>query len=465
VLATKVINVTSMTLSGGHDFRASYGLGIDATNNVYVGFNKYNGTNYDACVNKYNNALTVLQRSSVYSTAGDDNIGVDMKIRGSSAVVLEKSVSGANTTYSVFNSTVTAPAALYSFAANTDVLNAITTAANKNIFVTGYSLVSGVKVAMTAAINATGGLKWQKTFNHGSATGDDFGSEIMIGADGDIYVSGTTYTNASNGSDVLLMRYPVANGILVWSLFINFGGNDSGGKLADGASGFVYVTNVLMNRVQLNKVATAGLGSLAGSVMYIPIPASAYTAVSAITLTDMKVAASGNAYLCGSITGGSTIGNFNASYLVKISSGLTILATNTVEGNNPDNFAGAGVALDPTTNHVIALRSYWSGFTAHNTEKAYVTSLNAGTLREIGSANVTSDVSQVSFFPNPASGSVYFNSNQTVSSVELSNMTGQIVATLKPQDNMLDISKLKPGLYLAKVITSSGVTVKRIVVN
>jgi hypothetical protein len=183
----------------------------------------------------------------------------------------------------------------------------------------------------------------------------------------------------------------------------------------------------------------------------------------------MKASASGNVYICGSETGTSTLGNFSASYLVKIGpsgSNIAVLNSTPVVGGFTDNYAGVAVALDPSSSHVLSIRSYWSDNTSHAVEKAFLTSLSGGTLRAEPSSDImNAAVPQVSFFPNPASGSVNFTCNQTISSVEMCDLTGKVVSTVLPAENKLDISGLKPGLYLAKVITPSGVVVKRIVIE
>ncbi|MEP7167911.1 MAG: T9SS type A sorting domain-containing protein [Bacteroidota bacterium] len=469
--ASRVINVGNMALSG-HDYFGSFGLEVDqSTGYVYVGYSKYNASaNYDVNIAKFSNSLNNNYWTSVYATGAND-FGVSMKLRGTSPIVLVKSVSGANTTYSIVKMDGAAPnaTALYSFVANTDVLNALTAGATGNLFVTGYSMVSGSKVAMTASVNMTGGLKWQQTFNHNSTSGDDYGSEIMIGADGDIYVSGTTYTDGTSGSDVLVIHYGVGNGNLKGRLYIHQGFNDRGGKLADGPAGFVYVTNVLSTRIYVYKVSMAIPTAVAASCFYAPAPQSAFTSITGITLSDIKTAASNNIYLCGSVTASSTSGNFNASYLCKIGpsgANLAVLNSTAVVGGFTDNYAGVGVALDAVNNRVLSLRSYWSNYTSHATEKVFLTSLSGGALRSAtASDNLIGGAPEVSFFPNPASGTVNIRTDASVTSVEVYDLIGKVTANLKPVENSLDISMLRPGLYLAKVITTSGVTVKRITVE
>jgi len=72
----------------------------------------------------------------------------------------------------------------------------------------------------------------------------------------------------------------------------------------------------------------------------------------------------------------------------------------------------------------------------------------------------------VKLFPNPASGNINLDSDMEIEQIIIFNLMGQIVYESSPRTNSLniDISNLKPGLYLFKMINAEGSVVKQIVV-
>lgn len=62
----------------------------------------------------------------------------------------------------------------------------------------------------------------------------------------------------------------------------------------------------------------------------------------------------------------------------------------------------------------------------------------------------------IKMYPNPAADSFELSSKVDVKSVEIFNVTGQLVKTIESVTNKYDISDLKSGLYLATINTDSG---------
>ncbi|MEO5569837.1 MAG: hypothetical protein ABIT08_04395, partial [Bacteroidia bacterium] len=57
LLASNIVNVNNMTLSGGHDFTGSFAMELDASGNVFVAYTVYNTSTYHVGVTKFSNAL------------------------------------------------------------------------------------------------------------------------------------------------------------------------------------------------------------------------------------------------------------------------------------------------------------------------------------------------------------------------------------------------------------------------
>ncbi len=75
----------------------------------------------------------------------------------------------------------------------------------------------------------------------------------------------------------------------------------------------------------------------------------------------------------------------------------------------------------------------------------------------------TQDTS-VKVYPNPTKNSFQIDSNKTIESVELYNITGQLLKTFSEEANY-DISDLATGIYIANIKTQLGSKTLRIVKN
>ena len=74
-------------------------------------------------------------------------------------------------------------------------------------------------------------------------------------------------------------------------------------------------------------------------------------------------------------------------------------------------------------------------------------------------------------YPNPASGTIYINSNTAISKnvfVNVINDLGQIVKTIKYeslQNGRIDIGKFPAGVYTINIRTESGEENKIVILN
>ncbi|MFW9948052.1 MAG: SBBP repeat-containing protein, partial [Candidatus Odinarchaeota archaeon] len=109
-----------------------------------------------------------------------------------------------------------------------------------NLYICGYTdsfSVSG-KDAFLIKYDDTGNYVWNKTLN---LTEDEFFYDIIVGNDGYIYVCGETNTLSSGGADMVLIKY-TSSGNEVWTK--TWGGNedDWGTGLVMDADGNIYIS-------------------------------------------------------------------------------------------------------------------------------------------------------------------------------------------------------------------------------
>ncbi|MCB0402906.1 MAG: SBBP repeat-containing protein, partial [Flavobacteriales bacterium] len=92
------------------------------------------------------------------------------------------------------------------------------------------------------SINGQINVLWESRFT-GSGVNTDSGKEIAVDANGNVYVTGTSYTNATNGYDIVTIKYD-ALGNQQWAATFNGSASalDEGRDIAVDNSGNVYVT-------------------------------------------------------------------------------------------------------------------------------------------------------------------------------------------------------------------------------
>ncbi len=61
------------------------------------------------------------------------------------------------------------------------------------------------------------------------------------------------------------------------------------------------------------------------------------------------------------------------------------------------------------------------------------------------------------FYPNPSSGTLFFNKINEVKNIRIYNLEGQLIRNFRPSTPTLDISFLKPGIYLMQFVFSRDV--------
>lgn len=79
-------------------------------------------------------------------------------------------------------------------------------------------------------------------------------------------------------------------------------------------------------------------------------------------------------------------------------------------------------------------------------------------------SNNTALEADITIYPNPTHGIVNINSNHTIDIVEVYSILGHKVATFN-NSSLLDVSPLKSGVYLLKIIVQGKIRTKKIVIR
>ncbi len=91
---------------------------------------------------------------------------------------------------------------------------------------------------------------------------------------------------------------------------------------------------------------------------------------------------------------------------------------------------------------------------------------SVGLFNTIGETTISVEENEVSFgiYPNPVDDYLYISTNEAVKEIHIYNMLGMTVyQTAKYNGNSINVSELNNGMYLMKVITENGESVKRFI--
>lgn len=468
----------------GFDNLGGFGMELDASGNIYVGYLNYDAvTNYDVQIAKYDNSLNLVWLTNYNPTSAD--IGVDMKYSPALDMVyfVCKSTSGPDVTYNVVKAvgaTSSLTNNLWSFDINTEIIaGMVLDPVTSDIYVTGHRNIGGVKSILTAKLFSSSPLLWKNIYNGGTTNRDDFGTNITMGADGYVYVAGTSDRGAPTGNDALVAKYDPSGGKIYWITYLDNGNSntDAGRFVLVPDIDYVYIGSSTGSAVMIERVLTAtgtnnnggpgsvGTGNLT-RVIYNPIPVEPYNSLGSATLMGMGISLTKKVHLTGTINATNVSGQpFSAAFLVRYIETppntrghiFRFDSERNVEGTNFESYRATGIALDYVNENVYWLREFFSSFGTHQEERVVTDGLDILSQFKLSSGNAYSDIS---VYPIPASDIVSISSPENITALEISDVQGKLVKSvilnqMAPQSE-LHISDLTKGVYIGKVYMTSG---------
>ena len=456
----------------GNDNLGAFGIELDASANLYVGYTPYaSASGFNVAIAKYDSALNKIWVSQ-YSTTNSD-VGVDMKLAAAGMVYfIQKTTAGATTTYSVHRTNSgSAPVTVYTFASN-EVLNSLALGSNADIYVTGYKTVSNTKSFLMAGIEHNFFLlKWIVYYDGGLA-GNDYGNQITVGVDGNVYAVGTSTQNPVRGTDVVILKHPAAAGSkLSWASLQHYTTVDEGKFISVPEIDYAYVGGTSGNQIILYRINITGVPIAQFPTYYRPSPTNLHNSINGVTLNAMVVSSSKKVYITGAINSTDLSGQtFSALYLAKFSivfgNVLSLTYDVPARGDYNNNFKGTGLSLDYAKTDIYWLCDNWNNNTNHQQEYAEVYDMDVSS--PLRTAKDFSSAADVSIFPNPASEKITVKSDQIISSVEISDLTGKVIRMIEPNsvDAEINVTDFNTGIYLCKSTGADGsVSIKKFMVK
>ncbi len=250
-LAAQVTQQWTVAYGGaGNSTDGANSIAVDASGNVYVTGHIYSGiaTGVDYATIKYNGSGVQQWVATYNGTANGVDVAASIKVDGSGNVYVTGYSEGTETDYATikYNSSgVQQWVQLYTGIGNSGgQATSLAVDASGNVYVTGVSDGSGTgSDYATIKYNTSGVQQWVQRYN-GPANDNEQATAITVDASGNVYVTGYSTVSGTN-NDYATIKYNAA-GIPQWVQRYNgpFGGVDEGYAIAVDGSGNVYVTGL-----------------------------------------------------------------------------------------------------------------------------------------------------------------------------------------------------------------------------
>ena len=224
------------------------GLALDAAGNVYVTGYSHDGTYYEYLTLKYDTNGNELWVRTYDGPGNGSDYAVGLGLDAASNVYVSGySWGGSATRYDYATVKYDTDgnelwARLYDGGVGADEATALAVDVAGNVYVTGESWNGGAAIDYaTVKYDPTGNQQWVMLYG-GSASGDDFPTDVTVGPAGDAFVTGHTQGSGS-GQDITTIKYSPA-GVEVWAETRDggTGGPEYGNDVCADQHGNVYVT-------------------------------------------------------------------------------------------------------------------------------------------------------------------------------------------------------------------------------
>ena len=201
-----------------------------------------------------------------------------------------------------------------------------------------------------------GSLVWQKVWNGTTIFGSFLGPAVALGADGSVYVTGTTSTSPStNGEDAVLLKFNASSGALIWQRTWGGSAFDRSNAVAAASDGSVYITGAADSFGASGTSMFVVKFNAAGTLLWQRI----WDAAEGMAVA---VAPDGSVYAAGSATRPPGIGNFDVLVLKMTADGGLVWARTYSAGDVVDPRGGMTVAPDGSVYIAGALQAPKMGF-------------------------------------------------------------------------------------------------------
>ncbi|MBT0664575.1 DUF2341 domain-containing protein [Geobacter pelophilus] len=249
---------------------------IDSENNVIVTGHSWNGTNYDIHTIKYSGATGNLLWQHTYNGAANGHdVGTSLAVDSLNNIYVGgySQNSSGNEDYITLKYSATGPnpdgkpawvVTAHGTAAGANKIASVATGGD-GVAVTGQSWNGTAFNILTVKYDFNGSKLWERTYSTGAANPCS-GAYVKMNPGGDVFITGA----ASNGLDldIYTARYNGATGAIIWQRTFNGAFDDEPSGLAIGPEGNVYLTGYTWTMAAQNDFYTAKYDAGTGAVIW-----------------------------------------------------------------------------------------------------------------------------------------------------------------------------------------------------
>jgi hypothetical protein len=323
---------------------AGFGIAVDSSGNTYVaGTAASQGAGGDdGLVAKYN-ASGVIQWQRVLGGTGADAFKyVDVDSSGNVYVCGFTQVSGtAGILVAKYDTSGTIQWQRTLDGAVTEDARGIVVASSGNIYIAGFtnSQGAGALDVIIAKYDNSGTIQWQRILGD---SGNDYGLSIAVDSSENVYVSGMTNSQGAGGLDALITKYDTS-GTIQWQRILGGSGNDYALNLTVDSSGNVYISGLTTSAGAGGNEGLIAKYDTSGTIQWQRVLGS----VGNERLDGIAVDSSGNLYVVG---GSDNFGTF-AIVIAKYNNSGTIQWQRSLDSSGTEQ--GVAIRVDNLGNYYI----------------------------------------------------------------------------------------------------------------
>jgi hypothetical protein len=240
------------------------------------------------------------------TTSGTQNMfqrSVTRSVPGTSNVVIAGATVNSNGDYDIFVQKISGSGAVlwsaqYNGVGNgDDVATDIRVASNGEIYVCGayYKDATDSSNAIVIKYDANGNQRWTSVYNGGGSRNDGYASMLVSG--NSVVAVGTCWST-SNQYDMLTRRLDTA-GTTIWTTTADNAGLADGAISLSARTGFLFVAGGVQSTSTSYKMATWKINPTTGAISTTTLSSSAPFGIDLVA--DVQEDASGNVYVAGSV--------------------------------------------------------------------------------------------------------------------------------------------------------------------
>jgi uncharacterized delta-60 repeat protein len=258
---------------GGNSNDFGYGVGVDASGNIYVtgATQSFGAGAYDVVLLKFNSTGSLVWQKTWGGTGDDEGLSVALDSSGNIYVGGETSSAGAGGIDALLLKFSPSGSLLFQKiwgGSNIDYAYGVAVDFSGNIYLAGTTVSTGAGGGdvFLLKFDSTSGLLWQRTWG---GSNNEYGYGVAVGPSGDIYVTGQTASFSVANIDAFLLKFD-STGSLLWQKIWVAGNYSVGNAVAVDSSDSPVVTGYVHGPPPYNLKSSNGTVGIPTLAVVVP---------------------------------------------------------------------------------------------------------------------------------------------------------------------------------------------------